>query len=638
MKNKNKKFRVILCIFSIFAPVVLFNNSYAVHTISISATGSDTITVSGAGDGVSIDKTTINVATTCSAGYNLSLSTTVNDSSLYFDGNPNINTSGTFISPVDGLSSLVSSSNAWGFYFSDNVIPTSNSVFSPLPTLDNYIPLKTPTETARSTTINDTLSLYYGVKVSGDLPSGYYKMKEDDDGDFGKIVYYATLPEDCFRYLVEYNPTGTNLGTAVTGTGSVPSQYISEGITENLTTNVYGNPVIDGMTYYFMGWNTAQDGSGTSYASGQAVTDLAAAGNTISLYAQWNDCPSEKVCYYKNNANAEGSMGFQDVVSNSDIMLLAPNYSLPNYGFAGWSEDKNAAIKLANNEAVTIYGPNQTITTGDLSEIGLRLYAVWLESYETLQEWDSCNELEIGDVIALRDARDNNAYAIAKLADGRCWMIENLRLESGNSIGDKSLLSQGYDESFIGLAGSEDSNFSDSAIANSLYSTNGATEKTIVGDYIGSRFPRYNNLNTLFVDEKPNDGAMSIYNYGDYYTWSAVIANTNSYYSQNAVIDSSSICPNGWKIPRGGDKTIESNNDYWVLVVDGINDGIKPNNYNSFTRSYYSGSVEGSRISNLLRTFPNNMIYSGYYSNISALNRGSIGGYWTSVTSISNSA
>jgi uncharacterized protein (TIGR02145 family) len=36
------------------------------------------------------------------------------------------------------------------------------------------------------------------------------------------------------------------------------------------------------------------------------------------------------------------------------------------------------------------------------------------------------------DVVELKDTRDNQLYEVAKLADNRCWMIENLRLGSMN--------------------------------------------------------------------------------------------------------------------------------------------------------------------------------------------------------------
>ena len=601
MKNKKIQTASYIIITLLISLFFASRDSYAEHMLSLSTSGIQEIEVSPSGDGVTIREAELNVTTTCHAGYHLSLSTTVNDNNLYLDGSANNNSPGSYFSPSDGINSLISSNNTWGFYFSDsNEVPTKNSIFRPVPTLDNSITLRTPAQTASSSLINDNLFIYYGVKVANNTLAGQYKMAEDENHNSGTIVYYATLPEDCFQYTVMYDPTGTNLGIPVTGTGEVSNQTILEGATTNLTTEVYGNPTQDGTTYYFIGWNTAQDGSGTQYQSGQPVTDLASAENFVTLYAQWSDCPSEHICYYQNNSDAEGTMGQQPVSSNSNVTLLASNYSLPNYGFLGWSTDKNAATKLNNNEVVTVYGPNETILTNDLSLYGMHLYAVWLKADETLQEWDGCNELGVGSVIALQDARDDNAYAVAKLADGNCWITENLRLESENSLDNKALLAQGYNPSFTGLAESENNNFADVAIANSLYSTDGTTENIISGDYISSRFPRYNNSNTFSRAIKPALGSTNIYSYGNYYTWAAAIADTTSYSSSDTVVNDTSICPKGWRLPKGSDKSNKDANDYWGLIVNSINNGILPENYNSSNRPYYSGSNEVSPISNAL--------------------------------------
>ena len=113
---------------------------------------------------------------------------------------------------------------------------------------------------------------------------------------------------------------------------------------------------------------------------------------------------------------------------------------------------------------------------------------------------------------------------------------------------------------------------------------------------------------------------------------------TTSYSSSDTVVNDTSICPKGWRLPKGSDKSNKDANDYWGLIVNSINNGILPENYNSSNRPYYSGSNEVSPISNALRHFPNNFVWSGYYYNDSALNRSTIGSYWTSATGQSNSA
>ncbi len=634
MKNI-KNFRTILALGVAIVFFVFFScDSYAEHSVSISTSGLETIDVVLSDGGVSIARIDLNVSATCKSGYNMFLSSTVNDNNLYLDGDADTSDSKPFFAVSDGLTSLIRSDNTWGYYSSEDSIPNSESVFLGVPTFGHFATIRTASETAELDEIDDSFSVYYGVNASENMTPGYYSMVKGDNGELGKIVYYATLSEDCFRYKVKYDPTGTNLGMPITGLGSVSEQYIAEGVTDTLAEVAFENPVIDGVTYYFKGWNTMQDGTGTFYEDGQSVTDLTLAGETIILYAQWDDCLSEEICYYGNHNGISGSMGHQHAASSSSVMLLAPNYSLPRHGFAGWSEDINAASKYSNGEDMVIYGPNQTINVGDLSEVGLHLFAVWLEPIGVLQTWDGCDGLEEGAMIALQDARDENAYAVSKLADGRCWMVENLRLESDDSVGEKALLSQGYNAGFTGLANAESVNFSDSSAPNSLYSTNGSTINTVYGNYIGSRFPRYNNENSLFINDRASDSGASIYGYGNYYTWPAAVANTTANYNMNAITDATSICPLGWRMPSGGNKDIELESDYWNLIVNGINNGVKPNNYSSFDRSYYSGTVEGVAISEILKHFPNNFVLSGYYSFDSAANRGSVGSYWTSVSSI----
>ena len=64
---------------------------------------------------------------------------------------------------------------------------------------------------------------------------------------------------------------------------------------------------------------------------------------------------------------------------------------------------------------------------------GFTLYAHWVESTGNLQGWNDCSALNLNQVIGLTDTRDNNVYAVSKLADGNCWMIENLRLADTDS-------------------------------------------------------------------------------------------------------------------------------------------------------------------------------------------------------------
>ena len=372
-------------------------------------------------------------------------------------------------------------------------------------------------------------------------------------------------------------------------------------------------------------------------------------------------CPSGKICYFANGSNVEGTMG-QPTISTSatSATLLASNYSRTGYGFAGWSDK----FDYATNANTKFYGPQEdiTFTAGQYtnSNPGLSLYAIWVKSAGSLQDNTKVSQLcgtgqgslvaaptdgtaNLSSISALTDQRDNETYAIAKLADGKCWMIENLRLESTAARNSDGTLAQGYHSSFAGLADAESANFLNSTTANSLYSTDGSTNKTIdsTGGNLGYRFPRYNNWNHQTLSEnRPQNPTSNIaansttdaglYSYGNYYTWHAAIADTTHNGSNNTSSDTTSICPTGWHLPKGGDKSNEANNEFWSLVVTGINSGTNPANYDSSTNPRYTGTPEGINASNALRAYPNNFLYSGRYYTSWTNSRGSYGGYWSS--------
>ncbi|MBO7131731.1 hypothetical protein J6V85_00480 [Candidatus Saccharibacteria bacterium] len=350
-----------------------------------------------------------------------------------------------------------------------------------------------------------------------------------------------------------------------------------------------------------------------------------------------------QICYYPNGSGTLGSMGCQTIPSSGNIngvsptsaILLASNFSREGYGFAGWS----TTYDYSDPEG--FYGPQEYIEfeSGAYSgnNSGLSLYAHWVKSAGSLQEWSGCSALQEGAVTALTDQRDNETYAVAKLADGKCWMIENLRLENTATTGATNIaLAQGYETGFTGLADPEGlALFANVTTANSLYSIDGSTTNTISGDYLANRFPRYNNVNTpanpTNVSDRPSNPTTNsatnstsnagMYSYGNYYTWAAAVANTTE--ASIGDYNTKSICPKGWSLPRGGNKSREATNDFWNLIVTHLNNGTNPANYESSTQPSYFGSAEAGPVANALRAYPNNFVYSGYIYSGSLSNRGS---------------
>ena len=353
------------------------------------------------------------------------------------------------------------------------------------------------------------------------------------------------------------------------------------------------------------------------------------------------------IAYYPNTNVYEGSMGLQSLSpTDTSATLLASNFSRSGYGFAGW----NTAYDYSGD----FYGPNETINFNageytDGSE-GLSLYAVWVKSDGFVQNWSGCGNLTqvsydnttgtlgatLSSVTALTDLRDNQTYAVARLADGKCWMIENLRLSSDfTKDASASSLSQGYGQSsiygnYIGLADSEDSSFSNTGTSNSLYGYDGSTTINIgTIDSPNYRIPRYNNANTTSRATSPVVNNVSYFSYGNYYNWSASMASTK-YYTSGYIADeqessksnlaNTSLCPSGWRLPYGSG--IEGN-DYHgdVASLDTAMGGT------GYTNSI--NNVTNLSMSLYWRQFPNNIVYSGDINNSSINSRGSYGYLWT---------
>ena len=577
-----------------------------------------------------------------------------------------------------------------------NVVPNVSADSSVVSTATVIIP------TSCSMTANvdseHTASLINGIYSGGNdyYPNGIGKttLTAFCNDASGFAIYAVGFSGD------EYGATnmiGTNTGTTIptgTATSGANSQWAMK-LTKVTDTSIAYNPanmtIINGYDDYSAVPNdyekVATFSSATDQTLGAKLTTTYAAyiSNTqpadtytgkvkytlvhpaTSVPNKPQTTPVNKIGYFPNaEGSVEDTMGDQSISSSdTSATLWASNFKRPGYGFAGWS-DKFDWVLGANdasgngtgaNAGYHIYGPNATITftAGQYSSpnSGLSLYAVWVPSAGNLQNWTGCSSMNIGDVTALTDQRDNDTYAVAKLADGKCWMIENLRLDYDANFTES--LSQGFGKSttygnFIGLATPETANFTNNTTANSVYysgtQSGTATININTTNYPGNRMPRYRNDNTN-TDSTINPNTtvanmtgtnQNIYSYGNYYTWSAALANT-IYYNGPTATDAdgktsetvnTSLCPAGWKLPRGGDKSREATNDFWSLIVTGINNGTNPANYDSSTYPYYTGSPEGTNASIALRNYPNNFLYSGLANGPSVGSRGSYGFYWSS--------
>lgn len=280
MKPSNKIFlvgktRVFAEVFLIVAVVFVtlqinMVNVFA-YTESISTSGSVTIDVSAVGDKAGLGVDNLVVTSTCPAGYTISISGP-SDSTLYRSGDNTSSdaitaSSGTLANPVSILGNNL---GTWGYSVTSGT--TINSNFVGLTNTPTVI----TTKATASASGGDTISVYYGASVTSDQASGNYTLAETSQGANDNVIVYKLLPSaNCYNYYVEFNANG--------GSGTMTNQEIVPGVATALTTNGFTAP----SGKVFGGWNTAADGSGTSYTDEEVVTDLTTPGDTITLYAQW---------------------------------------------------------------------------------------------------------------------------------------------------------------------------------------------------------------------------------------------------------------------------------------------------------------------------------------------------------------
>lgn len=128
--------------------------------------------------------------------------------------------------------------------------------------------------------------------------------------------------------------------------------------------------------YFFTGWNTAADGSGTAYAPGAELV-LTSQNNTAVLYAQWQEYPKyDYTLTYNANfgtvpATAADAENVSATYANSYTFRVDANtFSREYYTFIGWNTAADGS------GAAYAPGDSLTLTAEDNTRV---LYAQWQE-------------------------------------------------------------------------------------------------------------------------------------------------------------------------------------------------------------------------------------------------------------------
>lgn len=160
-------------------------------------------------------------------------------------------------------------------------------------------------------------------------------------------TYYAK-----WNYSIAFDANG--------GSGSMSAQQVTEGDSQaSLSQNTFTRT-----GYTFSSWNTAADGSGTTYES----TALASSAyNGTTLYAQWK--PNTYTISF-DAKDGQGTMSSITATYDKPAILPSCTYSKSEYSFAGWTTSEDgASVQYSDCDQLKnlIAENNGTVT----------LYAVW---------------------------------------------------------------------------------------------------------------------------------------------------------------------------------------------------------------------------------------------------------------------
>ena len=217
-------------------------------------------------------------------------------------------------------------------------------------------------------TAAQTASSATALTANGFIRTGYTFSGWDTVSGGGGAAYADGASYGFGADMILYAQWTAVSGKTVTfdangGAGTMTPQNAS--VATNLTSNSF---IRTG--YSFANWNTASDGTGTTYSNGQSY-DFSA---NITLYARWT--PTNNTVTFNGNGNTSGLMSNQTIATAATAALTANAFTRTGYTFANWNtladgtgtNYANAASYTMGTANVTLYAkwtPNNNTVTFD---------------------------------------------------------------------------------------------------------------------------------------------------------------------------------------------------------------------------------------------------------------------------------
>ena len=184
-----------------------------------------------------------------------------------------------------------------------------------------------------------------------------------------------------------------------------------------------------------------------------------------------------------------------------------------------------------------------------LSAVTNPAYVAIFNGIKTMQEMtvSICADATEGDTAQLTDTRDQKQYWVTKLADGNCWMTQNLDYDipAGGITGDQAAKTDLSDGRTWATGDPSSSNpYPARATSTEIYYNTSYTGTYSYDPGLvvvsGTEFVPY---------ESRPEGTDEHQLVGNYYQWNAATAGTGALVSQKGEDATDSICPKGWQLP-----------------------------------------------------------------------------------------
>ena len=488
-----------------------------------------------------------------------------------------------------------------------NFLPTLSVTFSPNTgfIIDNL--------SAGNAAASNTVT----VTVSSNTPDGYVLSatvgKTDDNNRNNNRLVHTNNTNYFEGIATNANSTLSNLGANKWGystydsTNEVWSNYNGLATVGNIGTTI--------LTSDTSATKTIDMKIGASAAASQVSGTFT---NDINFTATANVVTyNYNLTYNANNSSTVTNMP-TDITNSSfntgdSIQLSSTTPTADSRIFLGWCDGTVSDTTCTG----TLYQPGDYLKLDNLSSSitnVITLTGVWRKLYMQTMSASDCTTTPTG---AYDSRGTEQAYKVARLADGKCWMLENLNLAGGTALTSADTdVTDTYINGFTTQANLTKS-------GNSIVLPVSATKNTDDNNLTdSSQFQAsaaayvFNSGNTTNCGASGQDTPCY-----SYYSWIAATLGGKDSTGTQVVRDyetdaAASICPKGWRLPTSRELAAD-NSDFYQLV---INYGVSSDLTSQSTSIFYDQAGPG--------TLPN-FLLAGYYYRGSFVDGGSYGWYWS---------